>query len=256
MKNGESNKSAIDIEDMDINPDYVNIDPLKRAYHDSIIESPDHLKAVKAKNTALMVIDMQYLDAAEGFGVFANPDSSGVPVEAQEYYFRTLREMVIPNVQLLQRTFRNHGLEIIHTRIQSLTKDGRDRSAGHKRLGLHAPPGSKEAEFLEEIAPIGDEIIINKTASGVFSSTNVNYILNNLGIEALVVTGVYTNECVSSTVRNACDLGYLVTLAQDACTTVTRTLQENTLTVLKDRYARVMTSREIAGEIEQATTRR
>ena len=89
---------------------------------------------------------------------------------------------------------------------------GRDRSKGHKRLEVHAAPGSAEACFLEEVAPVGDEIVINKTASGVFSSTNLNYVLNNLGISSVYVVGVYTNECVETTVRDACDLGYLVTM--------------------------------------------
>ncbi len=94
-----------------------------------------------------------------------------------DYYFDRLRETVLPNVHNLQNCFRSHGLEVIHVRIQSLTKDGRDRGKGHKRLELHAAPGSGDACFLEEVAPVGDEIVINKTASGVFSSTNLHYVL-------------------------------------------------------------------------------
>ena len=56
----------------------------------------------------------------------------------------------------------------------------RDRSLEHKRLGLFAPPGSKLAEFIPAVAPQGDEIVIEKTASGVFISTNIEYILRNL----------------------------------------------------------------------------
>ncbi len=237
-------------DELNLNPDFVNVDPLRSTYRNSIVDHPAHLEALKAKNTALMIIDMQYLDAAEGYGVFASAESSGMPPEAQEYYFSTLKGVVIPNTQLLLKTYRQHGLEVIHTRIMSQTKDGRDRSAGHKRLGLHAAPSSKESEFLEEVAPIEDEIIMNKTASGVFTSTNMDYILKNLGIEGLIVAGVYTNECVSSTIRDACDLGYLVTLVEDACTTVTPILQQNTLTVLRDRYARVRTTQEIIDEME------
>ena len=131
---------------------------------------------------------------------------------------------------------------MIHTRIQALTRNGRDRSKGHRRLGLLAAPGSKDAEFLEAVAPIPerDEIIINKTASGVFSSTNLHYVLNNLGIESLFVVGVYTNECVETTVRDACDLGYLVTVVEDCCATVTPELHEASLATLRDRYARIM----------------
>ncbi|MCP5495851.1 MAG: cysteine hydrolase [Leptospiraceae bacterium] len=227
------------------------IDPLKDSYHESFIDHPAHAKLLQTKHTALLVIDVQYLDAAEGYGVFADVINSGVPPEAQEYYFTNLKNIVIPNIQKLQATFRKYGLEVIHTRIQSLTKDGRDRSPGHKRLGLHAPPGSKEAEFIPEIAPKGDEIVINKTASGVFTSTNLLYILRNMDISGLFVTGVYTNECVSTTVRDGCDLGFFVTVIEDGCTTVTQHLHDSTLDTLRDRYCRVIKTEEAIKEIEQ-----
>jgi nicotinamidase-related amidase len=158
---------------------------------------------------------------------------------------------VLPNVHQLQNCFRRHGLEVIHVRIQALTRDGRDRSKGHKRLDLHAVPGSAEACFLEEIAPVGDEIIINKTASGVFSSTNLHYVLTNLGVDSLFVTGVYTNECVETTVRDACDLGYLVSLVEDGCTTVTQELHDASLKTLRDRYARIVSTQSAIADIEK-----
>ena len=235
-----------------LDPKFLNVDPLKGSYQKGIVQKPERIKAIKSQHTALLVIDMQYLDAARGYGVFADAEKSGVPVEAQEYYFSTLEDIVIPNIRKLQSCFRGCGLEIIHIRIQALTQDGRDRSLGHKRLNLLAIPGSKEAEFLEQIAPVGDEIVINKTASGVFSSTNLYYILNNLKIDALFVTGVYTNECVSTTVRDASDLGFLVTLIDDGCTTVTPELHASSTATLRDRYARIITTNMAINEIEKS----
>jgi nicotinamidase-related amidase len=230
--------------------DFVDIDPLRDAYRQSITHSPDVTRSLEAHKTALLCIDMQYLDAAPGFGVFANAEASGVPVEAQEYYFDRLKYTVLPNVRRLQDAFRARGLEVIHTRIQSLTQDGRDRSPAHKRLGLHAAPGSKEAEFLEEIAPLENEIIIDKTASGVFTSTNMGYILRNMEITGLFVVGVYSNECVSTAIRDACDLGFYVTLISDGCATVTPELQRATMITMKDRYARVLNTEEAIQEIQ------
>lgn len=244
-------KDYIDHLMSDLNPNYINVDPLKQEYHEAFIDNKALQRAIVAHKTALMVIDVQYLDAARGYGVFKEPGHSGLPESAQDYYFSTLDNMVLPNIQKLLQAFRAVEMEIVHTRIQSLTKDGRDRSPGHKRLGLHAPPGSKEAEFLEQVKPKEDELIINKTASGVFTSTNLNYILSNMRIKGLFVTGVYTNECVSTTIRDACDLGYFVTLIEDACTTVTKELQESTLTTLRDRYARVITTDQAIEEIHQ-----
>ncbi|MGD8593981.1 MAG: isochorismatase family cysteine hydrolase [Gammaproteobacteria bacterium] len=237
--------------DKGVNEKYINIDPLKDSYRESITEAPAVIESLATHHTALLVIDIQYLDAAPGHGVFADLPTSTVPLEAQQYYFHRLKTVVLPNVRRLQDTFREHGLEVIHTRIQSLTKDGRDRSPGHKRLGLHAPPGSQEADFLPEVSPVGDEIIINKTASGVFNATNLEYILRNLGITGLYVTGVYTNECVSTAIRDACDLGFYVTLIEDGCATVTDELQHATIRTVKDRYARVLTTDEAVKEIQQ-----
>ena len=233
-----------------LDPEFINVDPLKDSYQKGIVQKTERIRAIRSQHTALLVIDMQYLDAARGYGVFADVEKSGVPVEAQEYYFSTLEDIVIPNIQKLQACFRDCGLETIHIRIQALTQNGRDRSLGHKRLKLLARPGSKEAEFLEEVAPVGDEIVINKTASGVFSSTNLYYILNNLKIDSLFVTGVYTNECVSTTVRDAADLGFLVTLIDDGCTTVTPELHASSTATLRDRYARIITTDMAINEIQ------
>ena len=231
--------------------DFLDVDPLREAYRESITHAPAVTRSLEKHKTALLCIDMQYLDAAPGFGVFANADASGVPFKAQQYYFNRLKNMVLPNVRMLQDTFRARDLEVIHTRIQSLTKDGRDRSPGHKRLGLHAAPGSKEAEFIEQVAPVENEIIINKTASGVFNSTNIAYILRNLDITGLFVVGVYSNECVSTAIRDACDLGFHVTLIADGCATVTPELQNATITTMKDRYARVLSTEEAINEIQE-----
>ena len=229
--------------------DFDALDPLREQYQGSLISTRQLRQELARHHVALLCIDLQYLDAARGYGVFADAAASGVPLKAQEYYFQDLENVVLPNVRKLQEAFRAQGLEVIHSRIQSLTRNGRDRSPGHKRLNLHAPPGSKEAEFVESVAPVGDEIVLNKTASGVFNSTNLQYILRNLDITALFIVGVYSNECVSTAVRDACDLGFYVTLIEDGCTTVTPELQEATIATIKDRYARVMTTDEAVAEI-------
>lgn len=223
-----------------------SLDPLKDFYHDIVDDkTKERIEHLEHHEVALLVIDIQYLDAARGFGVFKDVTSSGIPKAQQDYYFDSLKGKVLPNVQKLLKTFRDKNMEVIHTRIQSLTQDGRDRGNGHKRLNLLAAPGSKEAEFLPEVAPQGDEIVINKTASGVFSSTNLNYVLQNLKVNELIVAGVYTNECVETTIRDACDLGYLVTMVDDACTTVTPELHQGSINSLKDRYASVLSTKEI-----------
>jgi len=219
-------------------------DPRINKYRESLTESPKIQETILSHNVALLCVDMQHFDAAEGYGVLKDADRESV-----EYYFDRLKRVVIPNIEKLQGIFRQYKLEVLHTRIQSLTQDGRDRSAGHKRLGIHAPPDSKSAEFLKEVAPIDDEIVFNKTSSGVFTSTNIDYVLRNLGIESLFLCGVHTNECVSTAVRNACDEGYYVTLVADACAAVTPEQHFSALQAIRDRYARIQSTEEAIAEI-------
>jgi len=230
-------------------------DPLKSSYRRTLNRGPDAFDPPLNEHTALLCIDLQYADAARGFGVFSHlaekaPETP--PEEAEAYYFSRVENVVLPNVARLQRAFRDRGIEVIHTRIQSLTQDGRDRGLQHKRLGLHAPPGSKEAQFLPQVAPEGDEIIINKTASGVFNSTNLEIVLGNLGISALVIAGVYTDECVSTTARHACDLGFDTIVVDDACASVTQDRHNWTIATLRDRYARILSTDDLIKQIDAA----
>jgi|GEM_PF-261540 len=194
---------------------------------------------------ALLSIDLQYLGCAEGFGVFENHRRSGVSEDAIRYYLKRVNEVVTPNVSKLQDYFRAQGHEVIHCHIQSLTQDGRDRSPEHKALGLHAAPGSRLAEFLPGVEPQADEIVINKTASGVFISTNIEFILRNLCISDLYLAGVATNECVSSAARSACDLGFRVFVISDATAGITEELHRASLLTMKDRYAKVLSCTDV-----------
>src|SRR5262249_26110742 len=71
------------------------------------------------------------------------------------------------------------------------------------------------------LAPAADDIVLPKTSSGVFNSTNIDYVLRNLGIETLIVAGIMTDQCVDMAVRDAADRGYLVTCVGDACAAAT-----------------------------------
>jgi nicotinamidase-related amidase len=61
-------------------------------------------------------------------------------------------------------------IEVLYTLIESLTKDGRDRSLDHKLSDIHIPKGHPDARVIDDIAPVEDEIVLPKTSSGVFNS--------------------------------------------------------------------------------------
>jgi ureidoacrylate peracid hydrolase len=164
------------------------------------------------------------------------------------YFFRTLRETALPNMQKLQAACRRARIEVIYTAIEALTKDGRDRSLDYKISRLSVPRGSWDALVLAEIAPAGDEIVLPKTSSSVFISTNIDYVLRNLGVQSLIVAGVLTDQCVDSAVRDACDLGYLVTVPTDACATLSAERHDWSLRNNRG-YCRQVTTQALLAEI-------
>jgi ureidoacrylate peracid hydrolase len=202
------------------------------------------------RQSALLYIDVQNYNARADGGEYR--DEGLTPAQAEEkyaYFFKRLKDMVIPNMQRLQKTCRSQGIEVLYTTIESLTTDGRDRSLDYKITGFNVPKGCWDAQVLDAIKPLDDEMQFPKTSSSVFISTNLHYILGNLGVDFLVVSGLLTDQCISSAVRDACDLGYLVTLVTDACATYSRQRHDTSLSHIKG-YCRQRTTAEFLAELE------
>jgi ureidoacrylate peracid hydrolase len=168
------------------------------------------------------------------------------------HFFRSLRRVVLPNLRRLQAACRRARIEIMYSVIENLTADGRDRSLDYKISGLDVPAGSWDSHVLDLIEPVEDEIIFRKTSSSVFISTNIDYVLRNLGTRYLIVAGLMTDQCVESAVRDACDLGYLVTLVADACTTYSAERHEQSLLGLRG-YCRQRRTEALLAEIAELT---
>jgi ureidoacrylate peracid hydrolase len=198
--------------------------------------------------SALLFIDVQVFGGRRDGGEFALL-SEAEREERCGWYFRTLEQSTIPAMQRIQRACRAVRIEVLYTVIESLTQDGRDMSLDYKITGFHVPRGSRDAQVLDEIAPGDDEIVLPKTSSSVFISTNIDYLLRNLGVRHLAIAGLLTDQCVESAVRDACDLGYLVTLVTDACATLSRERHDNSLRAIRG-YCRQVTSDELVAEIE------
>ena len=197
--------------------------------------------------TALLFIDVQNYCAKRDGGEFKHLSPAEFDARLG-YYFDRLESIAVPNMRRLQAGCREAGIEVMYTLIENLTADGRDRSLDYKISGLNVPKGSSDAMVLDAIRPGDDEIVIPKTASSVFNSTNVDYVLRNLGVRYLILAGVVTDQCVESAVRDACDLGYLVTLVPDACATHCQERHDNTLRAIKG-YCRQRTTEELLNEI-------
>ncbi len=205
---------------------------------------------LKPDQSALLFIDVQNFAAHRDGAEF-----DGLPPDdfAQKYgwFFDQLDTYVIPNMQAIQSACRTAGVEVMYTTIESLTLDGRDRSLDYKITGFNVPKGSWDGTVVDQIAPVGDEIILPNSSSSVFVSTHIDYVLRNLGVKQIVISGLITDQCVESAIRDACDLGYLVTQVTDACLTYTQDRHDHSLQTIKG-YCRQVTTAELVAELADA----
>lgn len=194
-------------------------------------------RAIEPGRTALLLIDLQKGEYNQRL-VEAEPQHA--------YFWDRLARTVIPNGQKLLAACRGAGVEVLFTIVECYTLDGRDRSLDYKVSGIFFAKGSWEAQVLDELKPLPNEIVIPKMSSSVFMSTNIDYVLRNLGIEYLMVMGLLTDQCVESAVRDACDAGYLVTLIEDACATKSQDRHDATLRAIKGYCRRRQTDQVLA----------
>ncbi|MEA3151883.1 MAG: ureidoacrylate peracid hydrolase [Gammaproteobacteria bacterium] len=208
---------------------------------------------IEPAHAALLLVDVQKYNCTWDGAEYAHLS----PVEKERrfaYFFRTLAGSALPNMQRLQQACRRGGIEVIYTLIESLTADGRDRSLDYKITGFNVPKGSPDAKMVDELAPTDDEMVFPKTSSSVFISTNIDYVLRNLGTKYLIIAGCLTDQCVDSAVRDACDLGYLVTVPTDAC--VTLSAERHDWSLRNNRgYCRQILTADLLEEITRLTGR-
>lgn len=202
---------------------------------------------LQASQSALLFIDVQNFAAHREGAEFA-----GIPPAEFEqkygWFFEQLESRVIANMQRLQAACRKADIEVMYTTIESLTRDGRDRSLDYKITGFNVARGSWDGKVIDALKPGDDEIVLPKSSSSVFVSTHIDYILRNLGVRQLVISGLVTDQCVESAIRDACDLGYLVTQVTDACLTYTQARHDNSLATIKG-YCRQLTTDALIAEI-------
>lgn len=223
----------------------------------------EHVRPGESKRTqfplvpskvALLVIDIQdYLSSP----------SNIQDEEEHAYFYQQALPRTVANVEKLlqqtrkQRDSQSQGCEVIFTYLEALTQDCRDVSLDYKLSGpqLATLPTSTTcpAKFLESVHPEtrdgkGD-IMIPKTSCSVFMSTNLHYVLQNLHIEQLLVCGQLTDQCVESAVRDAADLGYFVTLVEDACAAKSPDAHQKGLSGMKG-FSRTLTTQQVLDELQ------
>jgi len=193
----------------------------------------------ESARTCLLLIDTQ--------NYVWNPDVA----QRLPYFDAQVRDVVLPNLRRLIDAFRGAGGEVMYTVMENYTKDGRDRSLDYKLSKFFIAKGSWDAKVLDAIAPGDDDIVLPKTSSGVFNSTNIEYLLRNIGIDTLAVTGFLTDQCVDHTVRDAADRGFYPVCVSDACATHSPPRHENALNAFRG-YCRTLTTAQLVAAIKGA----
>ena len=212
-----------------------------RSFYYETAEDPEDI-TLEHDQTALLVIDIQntYMEV---------PDE---PEEANRWapFLARMHETVIPNTVQLVEFARNSGIEVIFARIACLTEDGRDRSLSQKKPGFNyllLPKDREDSHFVPELQAKDDEITVLKTTDSALTGTNLRLILRNIGIHNVVVAGIFTDQCVSSTVRNLADESFNVVVVDDCCAAATMTLHDNELEIINMIYCHVVKLEDIQG---------
>lgn len=202
--------------------------------------------------TAFLVIDVQntYLE---------RPDRAGLSPQDQAAYdawtpfHDRMHGQVIPRTAAFLARARAAGMECLFARIACHTKDGRDRSLSQKLPGwnnLLLPKHGQPSQMVAELQPIGDEIEITKTTDSALTGTNLRLILHNLGIKTVICAGIFTDQCVSSTVRSLADESFAVIVLEDCCAAGSDDLHQKELEIINMIYCHVMRSSEALGILD------
>jgi nicotinamidase-related amidase len=171
---------------------------------------------IDVSHTALVIVDMQK-DFIEPDGVFG---LMGVDLSM---YCESR-----PRLQELLKSARENEVVVVHVQNTSLPGRASDSPAflrfnlrmhSGARTGteplIYTRPGTRGHEFIDDLTPVGDELVVRKYRSSAFWGTNLDLLLRSNGIQTVIVSGCTTEGCVESTARDAMFAGYYVVLAED-----------------------------------------
>jgi nicotinamidase-related amidase len=211
-----------------------------------ITEMPYPDFELRPGKTVLLLIDMQKFVLGEHLvknAVKGGLDEKEVRSVVKDYDERV--KNVVRNVAKLLDVCRRKGFDVIHIKMQGPTNNPRHTAKVNRKIGLMIPPEFEDSDFIPDVKPLSNELIITKTNGGALSGTNLDFVLRNMDIDSLIIVGFLTDQCILATSVHAADLGYDVLLLEDGCTTRSKALHDAVLLAQKDVCAKIKTTDEV-----------
>jgi nicotinamidase-related amidase len=210
-----------------------------RSFYYANAEQPEDI-ILDPTRTAVLVIDIQntYMEEKE------TPEETA---RWQPFYER-MHQTVIPRTRQLIDDARSRGVEVIFARIACHKRDGRDRSLSQKKPGFNyllLPKDRPDSFIVPELRPQENEITVIKTTDSALTGTNIRLMLHNMGISHVICAGIFTDQCVSSTVRSLADESFDVVVVEDCCAAATEELHRHELSIINMIYCHVVSLHEL-----------
>jgi nicotinamidase-related amidase len=203
---------------------------------------------INRRATALLIIDMQRYDADRNWALIGTR-GTGTPDSSSDYYYSRIEKTVVPSIKRLLACFRSYKMPVFHLFFASCLPGAPDMPPLWRlRFDQHAEDSGNPftpyadlpgMEIIDELKPAPGEPVLSKVTGGAFASTRLDTILKNMGIKSFTACGVWMNSCVEDTIRAGCDLGYLVTLAEDASAAPDKEFHNACVRVLGEMYCQV-----------------
>ena len=210
-----------------------------RSFYYKYAEDPDDI-VLKPEETAHLIIDVQK--------TYLEPKPNTEENVEWQPFFNRMNDLVIPNIKNLISFLRNKNVENIFARIACHKESGLDRSLSQKKPGFNyllLPKDTPSGQIVDDLKPESDDIVMMKTTDSALTGTNLRLILNNMGIKNVICTGIFTDQCVSSTVRSLVDESFNVIVVEDCCAAATEALHNHELEIINMIYCHVVNINEV-----------
>ena len=210
-----------------------------RSFYYKYAEDPNDI-ILKSDETAHLIIDVQK--------TYLEPKDNSEENAEWEPFFNRMSGLVIPNIKNLISFLREKKVDNIFARIACHKESGIDRSLSQKKPGFNyllLPKDTPSGQIVDELRPDPKDIVMMKTTDSALTGTNLRLILSNMGIKNVICTGIFTDQCVSSTVRSLVDESFNVVVVEDCCAAATDELHRHELEIINMIYCHVVNLNEV-----------